>query len=159
MSNSYRLCPVLFRTIQNKNDVCISQTEVHKHGMHIQTHTHDDSIRRNAMRCISPKNPTILTKWLPVATTVPSGTQRHPWGIGIPVYLRIFDPGPSNSTTFLRLSFFGDYRQYIESPMGVPTFNFTKKALTFTIYDCILRIRSKKVCYMTIVSPLEVEVI
>ena len=23
---------------------------------HRQTHTHDDSIRRNAMRCISPKN-------------------------------------------------------------------------------------------------------
>ena len=33
---------------------------VHKHGIHtqtdIQTHTHDDSIRRNAMRCISPEN-------------------------------------------------------------------------------------------------------
>ena len=36
--------------------------EVHKHGTHTQTdrhthtNTHDDSIRRNAMRCISPKN-------------------------------------------------------------------------------------------------------
>ena len=34
--------------------------EVHKRGIHthtdIHTHTHDDSIRRNAMRCISPKN-------------------------------------------------------------------------------------------------------
>ena len=36
-----------------KNDVSISNRfpGVHKRG----THTHDDSIRRNAMRCISPK--------------------------------------------------------------------------------------------------------
>ena len=31
--------------------VCVS-THTHRH-----THTHDDGIRRNAMRCISPKNP------------------------------------------------------------------------------------------------------
>ena len=65
------------------------------------------------------------------------------------VYLRIFDPGPSNPTTFLGLCSPGDYRQSIESPMGVSTFNCTEKSLTFTIYDCILRIRSKKVCYLT----------
>ena len=45
VSNSYRLCPVLFRT-----------SEIHKRGIYTQTHTYDDSIRRNAMRCISPKN-------------------------------------------------------------------------------------------------------
>ena len=28
--------------------------------MHTHTHTHDDSIRRNAMRCILPKNAAIL---------------------------------------------------------------------------------------------------
>ena len=77
---------------------------------------------------------------------------RHPapslghWYTG--VYLRIFDPGPSNATTFLELCSPGDYRQSIESPMGVPTFNSTEKSLTFTIYDCILRIRPKKVCYL-----------
>ena len=52
-----------------------------------------------------------------------------------------------------------DYRQSIESSMGVPTFNSTEKALTFTIYDCILRIPSNKVCYLTKVSPLNVELI
>ena len=73
---------------------------------------------------------------------------RHPapslghWYAG--VYLLIFDPGPSNPTTFLGLCFPGDYRQSIESPMGVPTFSSTEKALIFTIYDCILRIQSKR---------------
>ena len=38
-----------------KNDVSISNRfpEVYKRGTHTQ-HTHDNSIRRNAMRCISP---------------------------------------------------------------------------------------------------------
>ena len=88
---------------------------------------------------------------------------RHPapslgnWYTGL--YLRIFDPGPNNPTIFLRLCSPGDYRQSIESPMGVPTFNSTEKALTFTIYDCILRIRPKNVCYLTKVSPLDVDLI
>ena len=65
MSNSYRLCPVLLRIIK-KNDVSISNRfpEVHKRGIHTQTdrqththtHTYYDSIRRNAMRCISPND-------------------------------------------------------------------------------------------------------
>ena len=64
------------------------------------------------------------------------------WWTG--VYLRIFNPGPSNSTTFLRLCSSGDYKQSIvESSMSVPTFKSTEKALTFTIYDCILKIRLK----------------
>ena len=33
--------------------------------------------------------------------------------------------------------------------MGAPTFNSTEKFLTFNIYYCILRIRPKKVCYLT----------
>ena len=73
------------------------------------------------------------------------------------VYLQIFDPGPSNPTTFLGLCSPGDYRHSIESEMGVSTFNSTEKALTFTIYDCILRIRPKKVCYLTKVSHLDVQ--
>ena len=43
--------------------------------------------------------------------------------------------------------------------MGVPTFNSTEKALTLTIYDCILRIRLENVCYLTKVNPLDVELI
>ena len=35
---------------------------------------------------INNKNPKILRKRSPVATTVPSGTQRHPWGTGIQGY-------------------------------------------------------------------------
>ena len=35
---------------------------------------------------INNKNPKILSKRPPVATTVPSGTQRHHWGIGIQGY-------------------------------------------------------------------------
>ena len=86
----------------------------------------------------------------------PAPSLRH-WYTG--VYLRIFNPRPSNPTIFLRFYSSGDYRQSIESPMDVPTFNSTEKALTFTIYDCILRIRPKKMCYLTKVSPLDVELI
>ena len=99
-----------------------------------------------SLASINDKNPNILTKRPPVATTVPSGTQRHHWGIGILGY--IFDPGPRNPTTFLWLCSPGDYRQSIESPMGVQTFNCTEKALTFTIYDCILRIRQKSMLFV-----------
>ena len=31
----------------------------------------------------------------------------------------------------------GDYRQSVESPICVPTFNYTEMALTFIIYDYI----------------------
>ena len=92
-------------------------------------------------------------------STVPSGTQRHHWGIGIPGYTF----GSSIQAQAIPPPSWGsapqDYRQSIESPMGVPTFNSTEKALIFTIYDCILRIRPKKMCYLMKVSPLDVELI
>ena len=73
---------------------------------------------------------------------------RHPalslWHWYTVVYLRIFDPGPSNLTTFLGLYPPGDYRQSIESQMGVHTFNSTEKVLKFTICDCILRLWQKR---------------
>ena len=53
---------VISSNLKQKVDVSISNRfpEVHKCGIHkhrhTHTHTHDDSIRRNAMRCISPKN-------------------------------------------------------------------------------------------------------
>ena len=116
-------------------------------------------ISQQSLARINNKNPTILTKRPPVATTVPSGTQRHHWALVYRIYIRIFDPGPSNPTIFLGLCSPGDYKQSIESPMGVPIFNSTEKSFTFTIYDCILRIRPKKVCYLMKVSPLDVKLI
>ena len=111
---------------------------------------------RKAWQVLATITPKILTKRPPLSTTVPSGTQRHHWGIGIPWYtFGSSIQGPSNPTTFLGLCSPGDYRQSIESPMGVPTFNSTEKTLTFTIYDCILRIWPKNVCYLTKVSPLD----
>ena len=50
-------------------------------------------------------------------------------------------------------------RQSIESPMGVPIFNYTENTLKFAIYDCVLRLRPKEVCYLTKVSPLDAELI
>ena len=101
-------------------------------------------VRQQSLASINNKIPTIVTNWPPVATTVPSGTQRHHWGIGIPGYTFISSIQaraiPPSSWALLP----GDYRQSIESPMGVPTFNSTEKALTFTIYDCILRIWPKR---------------
>ena len=115
-------------------------------------------VSQQSLASINNKNLKILTKRPPVATTVPSGTQRHHWGIGIPGYTfgssiqaRAIPP-PSWCSP-------NDYRQSIESPMGVLTFNSTEKSLTFTIYDCILRKRPKKLCYLTKVSPLNVELI
>ena len=75
---------------------------------------------------------------------------------GIPSDLR---SRPQQSHRIPGALLLGDYRQSIESSMGVPTFNSTEKALTFTVSDCILRIPPKKVCYFTKDSPLDVELI
>ena len=80
-------------------------------------------------------------------------------GISIPGIPSDLRSRPEQSHDLPGLCSPGDYRQSIQSPMGVPTFNSTEKALTFTIYDCILRIRPKKVCYLKKVSPLDVELI
>ena len=69
LSNSYRLCPVLFHSIHKESTsqtvflrstrgIC-TQTHTQSHTKthtQTQTHTHDYSIRRNAMICILPKN-------------------------------------------------------------------------------------------------------
>ena len=50
---------------------------------------HDRSfqlVSQQSVASINIKNPKILAKRLPVATTLPSGTQHHHWGIGIPGY-------------------------------------------------------------------------
>ena len=95
-------------------------------------------VSQQSLASINNKNPTILTKRPPVVTTVPLGTQRHHWALvyrGIPSDLR---SRPEQSHHALLVT--------------------TEKALTFTIYDCILRIRPKR-CYLTKVSPLDVELI
>ena len=110
-------------------------------------------VSQQSLVSINNKNPKIVTKRPRVATTVPSDTQRHHWGFGIPGYtFGSSIQARANPTTFLGFCSPGDYRQYIESPMGASTFNSTEKSLTFTIYDCILRIRPKRVCYSTKVS-------
>ena len=53
------------------------------------------------------------------------------------VYLRMFNPGTSNPSTFLELCSPVDNRQCIKSPMGVAKINSTEKALTLTLCDCI----------------------
>ena len=68
------------------------------------------------------------------------------------VYFRMYDPGPSNLTTFLGLCSPGDYRQPIESPTRIPTFNSTEKATKFTIYDQTLRLWQKGVTFDEIYS-------
>ena len=55
------------------------------------------------------------------------------WYIG--VCLRFYyDLGPSNPTTFLGLCTSGDYRQWIESLVGVSTFNYSTQVHWFGIY-------------------------
>ena len=106
-------------------------------------------VSQQSLASIYNKHSNILIKRPSVAITVPSGTQRHHWGIGISG----FTFGCSIEARAIPPLFLGlcsplDCRQSIASPMGVPTFSSTEKAHTFTIYDCILRIRPKK-CYIT----------
>ena len=62
---------VIPRNLQENDDSITNRfPEVHKRGIHTERHidththtyTHDDSIRRNAMRCNSPKNPIAKAK-------------------------------------------------------------------------------------------------
>ena len=79
----------------------------------------------------------MLTKRPLVATTVPSDTNTVIRALVYRVYLRIYDRGPNNSTTFPGICSPSDYKQPIESSLDVPTFKSMKKALKFTIYDYI----------------------
>ena len=117
----------------------------------------------------------LLTKRPPVAITVPSGTNTVIWGIGIPGYTSVIwgigIPGYTSVIWGIGIPgytfgssiqagafpppswcFPGDYRQSIESLMGVPTFNSTEKALEFTNYDYILRLRQKDVIFDKILN-------
>ena len=93
-----------------------------------------------------------LIKKTPKFNKTAACSQRSPLGHPAPslshwytgLYLQIFDPGPSNPTTFLELCSLVEHRQSIESPMGVLSFNSTEKAHTLTIYDYILRILLKR---------------
>ena len=101
-------------------------------------------LTQQSLASINNKNSTILTKRPPLATTGPCGTHHHHWALvywGIPSDLR------SRPDQIQHLS--GSLLSRWVAPMGVPTVDSTKKALTFTIYDCIMRIRPKKVCYLT----------
>ena len=54
----YRLCPLLYRTIYKNQFLYLKAFSWGPQTRHTpaHTHTHDESIRWNAMRCISPKN-------------------------------------------------------------------------------------------------------
>ena len=118
-------------------------------------------VNHQSLASINNKNSNIFTKRSPVATSVrfPSGTQCHHWGIGIPGYTF----GSSIQARAIPPPFWSSASPVttdsLKSPKGVHTFNSTEKAFTFTIYDCILRIRHKKVCYLTKVSPFDVKLI
>ena len=66
------------------------------------------------------------------------------WGIGIMIIPSDLQYRPEQSHHLPGSAPLGDYRQSIETPMGVPTFNSIEKMLKFTIYDYILRLRQKK---------------
>ena len=106
-----------------------------------------------SLQSLSSINNKKLKNFSKTTTYSPHYPLRHPaplfWHWYAGVNLRIFDPRPSNPTSFPGLCSPGDYRQTIESPVGVQTLNSTEKALTITIYDCIRRIRPRKVCYLT----------
>ena len=104
----------------------------------------------------SGKLDTCKTVQKPEATSATSGTNTV---IGALAYLVIpyestiqFRAIPSPSWALL----FGDYRQPIESPMGVIAFNSTENALKFTTYNHILR---NMVWYLTTSIPLAAEFI
>ena len=80
---------------------------------------------------------------------------------GIPytrVYLWIFDPGPSNPTTFLGLCFPGDYRQSIVSN-GCSHLKLYRKDAYIHYLWLYSENTAKKGVFFTKVSPLNVELI
>ena len=86
-------------------------------------------VSQRSLASINNKNPTILTKRLPVVTTVPSGTQHHHYGIGILGYTfgssiqaRAI-PSPSWGSAFRLLQ--AAYRV----AMGVPPSTLQKRRL------------------------------
>ena len=85
----------------------------------------------------------MLTKRPPVATTVPSGMNTVIGHWYTSVYLRIYDPSPSNPTTFPSSAVQVTIGNPL-FPVGVRAFNFTEKALIFAICDYIFRLRQKR---------------
>ena len=80
---------------------------------------------QQSLASINNKNPAILTKRTPVATTVPSGTQRHQWGIGI----RGHTFGSLIQARAIPTPSWGSALPVtIESPMGVPIQLYRKGA-------------------------------
>ena len=97
------------------------------------------------------KRTIILTKRPPVDTTVLSGTERRYWLIGIPEIPGIpsdLRSRPEQSHYLNGALLVGDNTKSVESPICVPTFSYTEKSLTFTIYDYILKLRPIDLCYL-----------
>ena len=80
-----------------------------------------------------------------MAITIPSGMNTIIGALvyrGIPSDLR---SRPKQSHHLPGALLPSEYRQSIESPMDVPTFNSTENALKFIVYNYILRLWQKKV--------------
>ena len=95
---------------------------------------------------LNQQKPKIVIKRPPVANIVPLTRTPSLEHCYTRAYLRIFDPGSSNPTTFLRLCSFDDHRQSIISN-GRPHLQLYRKALRFTIYDHVLRLLQKGVLF------------
>ena len=115
---------------------CGKLTKPYRHSRTFQV------VSQRSLACINNKNSNILTKWPPVATTRPSGTQRHHWSIGVGGYTF----GSSIQARAIPPPSWGSALPVttIESPMGVLIYNSAEKALAFAIYDCIRRIRPNR---------------
>ena len=108
-----------------------------------------NSLASKAWQVLSTKTSQILTQRPPVAITVPSGPTViealvH-W-----VYHRICDPGLSNPATFLGLCFLRWLQAGNSVSRGrahLQLYRRAEKALRFTIYDYLFRLRQKDVIF------------
>ena len=116
-------------------------------------------VSQQSLASINNKNPKILTKWPPVATTVPSGTQRHHWGISIPRYTF----GSSIQARAITSPSWGSALQWLQAVYrvsnGRPHLQLYRKGAYIHYLWLYSENTAKKVCYLTKVSPLVVELI
>ena len=116
-------------------------------------------VSQQRLASINNKNPNILTKRRPVATTVSSGTQHHHWGIGIPGYTfrssiqarAVSPPSWVSAPRWLHA--------VCRVSNGRPHLQLYRKGAYFHYLWLYSENTAKKVCYLMKVSPLDVEFI
>ena len=105
-------------------------------------------VSQQSLSSINNKNPKILTKRPPVATTFPSGTQRHHWGSGILGYtfgssIQAWAIPPPSWGSAASVTTGSLYSLQWASPPST----LQKRHLHSLFYYCILRIRPKQVLF------------